>query len=215
MPDIPAPTPRRLLRRNRRVSAVSRQVILGLDNIERAVSLIAGALAMLLTLVITPHLFKNSKVTSTAQPLSNGKCAMDFHLVLKLCQRTHITHPSDWLPQFLEIFVIGLFIIFFAFRRKRAGVAVSTLLLGLALGVVGLPFLIVGGWLVIRALRLQKYGDATFSGSTRRARQLALEKKQGRSPTARQSRGGVITAGAPAPPSPSKRYTPKQRPRRR
>ena len=191
-------------------------MILGLDNVERGVSLIAGAIAMVLTLVITPHLFKNSVVISTgAKPSSSGVCVVGFHLVLKVCQRSHVTHPSDWLPQFLEIFVIGLFIVFFALRRKRAGVAVSALLLGLALGVVGLPFLIVGGWLVIRALRLQKYGDATFSGSSQRARQLALEKKQGRTAAARNSRKGDDLTGTPVPPAPSKRYTPKQRPRRR
>ena len=218
MPDKTEPSPRRRIplgRRGRRVSAVPREIILGLDNVERGVSLIAGAIAMVLTLVITPHLFKNSIVTNTAKPSSSGVCTVGFHLVLKLCQRSHITHPSDWLPQFLEIFVIGLFIIYFALRRKRAGVAVSALLLGLALGVVGLPFLMVGGWLVIRALRLQKYGDATFSGSSQRARQLALEKKQGRTGAARTKRKSDTTNATPTPPAPSKRYTPKQRPRHR
>lgn len=215
MSDNSAPASRRRLRRGRRTSAVSREVILGLDNVERGVSLIAGAIAMVLTLIIVPHLFKNSVVTTSAKPFANGACAVGFHLVRTSCQRSHVTNPSAWLPQFLEIFVVGVSIIFFALRRKRAGVAVSALLLGLALGVVGLPFLIVGGWLVIRALRLQKYGSATFSGSSQRARQLALEKKEGRTASARRARSGEPSLSTGAAPAQSKRYTPKQRPRRR
>ncbi len=193
---------------------------MGMDNIERAVSFVGGAIAMMLTLLISPHLFKNTWVTDTAKRAAGKSCAALYHYdkLTGLCQYRHLTHPSDWLPQFLEILVVGLFLIFFAYRRKRAGVAFAALLLGLALGIIGLPFLFLGGWLVIRALRLQKYGDATFAGSSRRAREMAQAKKEGRavSPSpSKVAKGTKATPTAPTPPAPSKRYTPKQRSRRR
>jgi len=190
---------------------------MGIDNIERGFSYVAGALAMVLALILSPHLFKNTWVTDQAKPSATNTCPANFHLVNKVCEYHHLTHPSDWLLEFLKIFVIGLAIILFAWWRKRAGVAFASLLLGLAIGAVGLPFLFLGGWLVIRALRLQKYGDATFSGSSRRARELANERRQ-----TRRARGGGATSrsksadsSSPSSPAPSKRYTPKQRPRRR
>ena len=133
---------------------------MGIDNVERRVSLVAGAIALVLAAIISPHLFKNTWVTDTAKPSKSGSCPTGYHLVHAVCQHTYLTHPSTWLPQFLEILVVGLAILFFTWRRNRAGIAVASLLLGLALGVVGLVFLLLGGWLIIRALRLQRYGDA-------------------------------------------------------
>ena len=111
----------------------------------------------------------------------------------------------------MALAIIGLFILFFAFRRKRSGVIVSCLLLGLYIGALsnGLLFVFVGGWLIIRAQRLSKYGDASFSGSSRRAKEISKARKEGRVAPA---------AGAPTlkpTPEASKRYTPKQRKRRR
>jgi len=190
---------------------------MGIDNIERGFSYVGGALALVLALILSPHLFKNTWVTDHVKPSASNKCPTNYHLVNQVCQFHHLTHPSDWLLEFLKVFVIGLAIILFAWWRKRAGVAFASILLGLAIGAVGLPFLFLGGWLVIRALRLQKYGDATFTGSSRRAREMANERRQ-----ARRSRGGATSRRAksantasPSSPAPSKRYTPKQRPRRR
>jgi hypothetical protein len=200
---------------------VPRSVVMGLDKIEQRWSYLGGGIAMVLMLLLSPHLFKNTWVTDTAKATGAKHCAALYHYntLTALCQRTHLTHPSDWLPQFLEILIVGLCLIVFAWRRKRAGVAFAGLFLGLALGTVGLPFLFLGGWLVIRALRLQKYGDASFSGSSRQAREMAQERRQGRSTTARspkKAKGSKTALPAlPAPPAPSKRYTPKQRTRRR
>jgi hypothetical protein len=189
---------------------------MGLDKIERSVGFVAGGLAIVLALIISPHLFKNTWVTDTAKPSSTHTCPTLYHLVHGVCTYKHLTHPSDWLAQFLEILVLGIGALAFAWWRKRAGVSVATLLLGLALGVVGLPFLFVGGWLIIRALRLQKYGDATFSGSSRRAREMAGAKKAARKSGASAAPSSPPgTASPPPPPTASKRYTPKQRPRRR
>ena len=113
----------------------------------------------------------------------------------------------------------------FAYRRKRAGVVTCALLLGLSMGTTGFIFLLLGGWLVVRAFRLQKFGDATFKGSNARAREMAQAKKEGRvlessgsSASDSSSKSGSKSAKAstkPSTPAPSKRYTPKQQPRKR
>jgi hypothetical protein len=115
------------------------------------------------------------------------------------------------MPAFLALTIIGVFILIFAFMRKRSGVVVSCLLLGLYIGALsnGLLFVFVGGWLIIRAQRLSKYGDASFSGSSRKAKESSTARKEGRT---------VSTTDEPTPkqiPQASKRYTPKQRKRRR
>lgn len=194
---------------------------MGLDKFERQASFFLGAIAFVLAGAMSPHLFKNTKVTDTAKPSKAGTCAPHYHHVSNvLCSWTHYATPSAYLPQFIEILVIGIAIIVFALRRKRAGVAVSALLLGLALGTVGLPFVFLGGWLVIRAFRLQKYGDATFAGSSRRAREMGQERRAGRQSVPRgqkrskstKSKSAVTAAAGPAP---SKRYTPKKATRRK
>lgn len=193
---------------------------MGMDKLERNISLFAGAIAMILAAVISPHLFKNTILNTTAKPSKTKPiCAVGYHFVkaTDLCVKTTLTRPSAWLPQFLEIVIIGLAIILFALRRRRVGVAVSGLLLGLALGSVGLPFLFVGAWLILRAYRLQKYGDPTFAGSSRRAREVAQAKKEGRAvaPSKAREKSSTTTPSAPTPPAPSKRYTPKKQRRRR
>jgi hypothetical protein len=192
---------------------------MGIDNLERGIGFVAGALAMVLGLIISPRLFKTTTITTTSKLLKNKTCSATFHLVSGQCEKALVTHWSYWLPQFLEVIILGIAVIYFTWRRKRAGVAVSTLLIGLAFGTVGLPFLLVGGWLIVRAFRLQKYGDATFSGSSRIARETAKAKREGRAPdkstNKSRTRSASKAAATPATPIPSKRYTPKKQQRRR
>ena len=195
---------------------VPRSVVLGIDSFERRVSFLAGAIALVLALVISPHLFKNTWVTDKLKPSHLNTCTAGYHLVAGMCARTRLTYPSNYLPQFLEILLVGIAIVGFAWWQKRAGVAAAALFLGLALGTVGLPFLFLGGWLIIRALRLQKYGDATFRGSSERAREQAKARRAGRAPRGASTKSAASSDGARqvTPPAPSKRYTPKQTPRK-
>jgi hypothetical protein len=188
---------------------------MGLDKIEYGISLVGGAIAMFLALYLSPRLFKNTRITSTAKPLKDKACAAGYHLVnnSSLCEKYITTHPSYWLPQFLEILVLALGIILFAWRRKRVGVTVCSLLIGLALGTLALPYLILGAWLIIRAFRLQRYGDATFAGSSKRARELGKAKREGRATAAPDKK--PVASLPPLPPAESKRYTPKKPPRRK
>ena len=216
--------PSRFVRRPKRPSMVPREVIMGLDKVERGVSLVAGGIAIILAAIEIPHLLKNTYVTDTANKLKTKPyCTKPYHLVVSTCQHLRLTHPSAWWPQFLEIIIFGAAIIIFALLRKRVGVVVAGLILWLALSAAGLPFLFVVGWLMVRAFRLQKWGDPTFSGSNRAAREQAKARKEGRDVTPRAprpARGSKVStepvAARPvAPPAPSKRYTPKQKPRKR
>jgi hypothetical protein len=195
---------------------------MGMDNFERGVGLFAGVIAMVLSALYINRLRHDTNLIVTA-PLTKSKhCTtqalkLGYKMVHLFCEKTVLTTPAHWWPQFLLIFVVGLAIIGFSLWRKRVGVAVSGFLLGLALGVAGIVFLFLGGWLVIRAFRLQKYGDATFSGSGRAAREINMEKRaakrEGREPRSRSKKDDVVIA--PPKPVESKRYTPKKPPPRK
>ncbi len=207
---------------------VPREVVMGLDKLERRISLIAAGIAGALAAYLIPHLLKNSTVTDTANKAkSKPYCTKPFHLVGNACKHLQLTHPSFWWPQFLLIVALGAAIFIFTQIGRRVGVVVACLMAWLALSAsavsaAGLPFLFVGGWLMVRAFRLQKWGDATFSGSNRSAREQAKAKRASRevAPRTRKAAKGSkaaepTVARSAAPPAPSKRYTPKQKPRKR
>jgi hypothetical protein len=109
--------------------------------------------------------------------------------------------------------------------RKRTIVAFSFFIVGLALAIpllpLGLGMVILGGWLMLRAFRINKYGTAN-------AKSIAAEagnRPRGRDRGSAATRGGTKTKSsaksAPAdpavrrPPTASKRYTPKAPPRKK
>ncbi len=183
---------------------------MGINELERKASFVAAGLALLLAAVLSPHLFKNTTVTDKLNPSKSHACTVGYHLVGSVCEKVTVTTPSDWIVQFLEILVVGAFILYFAWRRKRAGVAVASLLLGLALGTVGIGFLFFGGWLIVRALRLQKYGEASFFASSRKAREIGQARKAERKGSSKVRGAKVTTTTKVVAPAPSKRYTPKK-----
>jgi hypothetical protein len=106
-------------------------------------------------------------------------------------------------------------------------VAFTILMTGLALmsvegTVLAVPFIFVGGWLLVRAWRVQRFGSPTAK------RPVAAESSNGtaRAPSegsaarpakarATPSKGSRRGKPAPAGPAPNKRYTPKTPQRRR
>ena len=92
--------------------------------------------------------------------------------------------------------------------RRRTVVAFSFFIIGLSFtytyGLLALPFLVVGGWLMLRAYRIQKYG-------TPNAKTIA---RQGAVRTTRAQRKAATSASAKTPTvhkpaTANKRYTPK------
>jgi hypothetical protein len=157
----------------------------------------------------------------TKQAFVKGKaCPSAFKThVGAYCEHILRQTNSFWATHFLLVFVVGLIILYFALRRKRAGVACFACFLGVGLQLVGIVFLFLGVWLIVRAFRLQRYGEASWSGSNKAAREMAQAKKEGRAPKSNaRSKSTVEPAPPPgpvSPPSASKRYTPKQKPRKR
>jgi membrane protein implicated in regulation of membrane protease activity len=182
---------------------------MGINDLEKKVTYAAGAIALLIAVVLVPRLLKPTKVTLTAKPGKNKSCAAGYHLVASLCDKSHLVQPSTYWLQLVEILVLGGVMVFFAVKAKRVGVAVCALLLYLALGTAGFPFILLAAWLIMRAFRLQKYGDASFAGSGKRAREMAQEKREGRSHIPGESK--KTTGSHVGAPKASKRYTPKKR----
>jgi hypothetical protein len=206
---------RRRFARGTRVASTTRQLVLGLDDLERKFSFGGAAIALVLAALFIPHLIKNTTIHVTTKALKDHSCPTGYSLVKSVCTKAEITHPSYWLLQFLVFLVVGLAIAAFAFYRKRAGVIVGSLLLAFATGSAGLFYMALGAWLAVRAFRLGKYGDATFRGANLRARERAQERRANRATTSRSSKSTPSTATATSrAPAPSKRYTPKKSNRR-
>jgi hypothetical protein len=202
----------------------SREAILGLDTLERKLSVTLALIAVGFGIFFSAQWLRNAPIVKTAKPLAHAACTAGYHYVASssLCSQT--THDKgEWLLQFLVVMIVGLAILYTAWRKKRAGVSTFSLLLGLYLGIFGLGivFFFFGAWLMLRAYRLQKYGDATWKGSNRVAKEMAEARRAGRDYRPAAAADGATADPAPAPPRTStppvasKRYTPKKQSRRR
>jgi hypothetical protein len=106
---------------------------------------------------------------------------------------------------------------FFALRKRKRSLLVFALFVTgfsftLLFPPLGFALIALGGWLLLRAYRIQKYGtaNAKMAAQEARARRPRRERKQATSSTS--------TASKPAaykPPTANKRYTPKAAPRKK
>lgn len=181
---------------------VPREVVLGLDIFEFRISIFAAVMALVLAILNLIEWIRNSPITNTAKYDAAKGCPTGYHHFGTQCLQTLTSVRGRWAFQFFLIFIAALLIFFFAWRRKRYGVVFASLVLGL-LGSAGLVFLFLGAYLLVRAYRLQKYGDASFFGSNRVARERGQARRSGAPNPATPDRGASA-------PTPSKRYTPKQ-----
>ena len=98
-------------------------------------------------------------------------------------------------------------------KRKRTFVSFALFLIGFAftlfIGLIGFVFILVGGWLMLRAWRINRYGTT----DAKAIRQEVASKPRGKAAvTAKTSAKGTKAStqpGARKPPTASKRYTPK------
>jgi hypothetical protein len=205
------------LRRARRPSLAPREAVLGLDSFERKISLVGAGTALIFALATVVEWTKNAATIVTQAPSKTNTCPNGYHLVKSLCDKVTHTSRGQWEVRFLFISIVALCILYFALRRKRAGVACFSIFLGLGLGVsTGLVFFFLGAWLIVRAYRLQKYGVASFFGSNRVAKEIGQTKRADRAArAASKGESTPATTKTTAAPTASKRYTPKKPPRRR
>jgi hypothetical protein len=213
-------------RRGRRQSLAPREVVLGLDPLERGISIFGASIAFVLAIVTGVEWKRNLPTITTTKYKAGKACPSAFPThVNTLCEHIVKTTRTEWEVKFFFIVLVAACILFFALRRKRAGVATFAVFLGLGLGLgSGLVFFFMGAWLIMRAYRLQKYGVATMMGSNRVAREMAQARKEGREPDIEQYTGTSNSSSPTAPrtssskksapksttPEASKRYTPKK-----
>jgi hypothetical protein len=225
VPENSDSTPTRMFgrRSGRRDSVAPRAVVLGLDNLERGISLFGASIAFVLALVTAIEWVRNIPVINTVKHVKGKACPAPYKLVSSLCEQKVITSRSEWEVKFFFILLVAACILYFALRRKRAGVACFAVFLGLGLGIEsGLVFFFLGVWLIVRAYRLQKYGTPSMLGSNRVARDMSTARKEGRTfkppssdDSSSSSSSSKSTPTKPTAPEASKRYTPKKPPRRR
>jgi hypothetical protein len=168
-----------------------------LDPIEAKWSLFAFILATVAGIAIPAYIIATNKLTRRGK--NTIAVAPDAKLlggaILLLC-------------------VIGLLALW---KRKRTLVAFDFFLVGFAftlfIGLIGFAFILLGGWLMLRAWRLNKYGTTNAKAIAQEAR----TRPRGRDRKAAASTGTKTSSpsGARKAPTASKRYTPKAPPRKK
>jgi hypothetical protein len=123
--------------------------------------------------------------------------------------------PDAWLVMaaLLLFCVIGFLALW---KRKRTLVAFSLFLIGfgatLFVGLVGFAFIAFGGWLMLRAWRMNRYGTTNAKAVAREAAARPRGKERKDKVSAKSPAPGPA---ARKPPTASKRYTPKAAPRKK
>jgi hypothetical protein len=191
-----------------------------MDRTERIASFGFAGLSAFFSLYVLFYIgFRGSQTVTLTKTAIKGSCPpLKGYETVKhvgnLCHYSHVTPIATLWFEFAIVVLAAAAMAFFAWRRKRTGVVFVALIQGVAMGPfsTGLPFVALGLWLMWRAYRLQKYGQASFAGAGRGARDQAQAKKQPRTenlPVAKAEPGPRKVA------EPSKRYTPKRTAKKR
>jgi hypothetical protein len=105
-------------------------------------------------------------------------------------------------------------------KRKRTFLTFDLFLIGfgftLFIGLIGFLFIFLGGWLMLRAWRLNRYGttNSKLIGREAAAQPRGRDRRQA-AKTAGSKGTTTPTSADRKPPTPSKRYTPKTPPRKK
>jgi hypothetical protein len=127
--------------------------------------------------------------------------------------REHVPISTDWL-------LLGAVIIVFCIiggvslqRRKRTLLVFSFFVIGFAFTLVfapiGFAMIFLGGWLMLRAYRIQKFGTPNAKQAARQAATRPPRRERKRAAQAPPKPSGY------KPPTANKRYTPKAPPRKK
>lgn len=183
-----------------------------LDDKERKYGWFAVGFGGLAVLYYVPRLLHNTTQTLTAAKTSHGTCPSGYSIVAKVCTQYDITHPADYVPYFIALVAMTAVLIGAIVNSKRTLATFVSFFAGLAAGsLLSLPLFLYGGWLLLRAWRIQRYG-ATDAATVRK---VSVERAAARKEARRSGTEAAATATSKAPPTPSKRYTPKAKPKKR
>jgi hypothetical protein len=196
-----------------------RRAILVLDKRERQVGLIGSALATLIALVTTvPYVLNpKTKVSQTLPATKNHTCSVKgftFDKATGKCNGKVAYSLEHWVFALVLLLAFALAIYVTVRIGRRAPVGFTALMAGLAyetqVGIFGLPFIAAGGWLLIRAWRVQRYGSVMGTKANPTGERKPPPPRAERPTRAKKSR-----TPEPAGPVANKRYTPKAQSRKK
>jgi hypothetical protein len=215
------------------------EAIRQVDQLERRIGYLGALLTVVIGLVaFAPYISDPKKRVSDQFKRVGNHCPKGFKDTVvngvHQCTGT-VTFPrSHWITELAIVILFAIFIGVATWYGRRSLVAFSLLFGGLAIvsttgSILGIVYVGAGGWLMVRAYRVQKYG--TTSGkevaakvAEQRAERKAAAGKSGTSSrtSSRTSSGGSKGKGKKAAPTnerskpqANKRYTPKTPPRKR
>ncbi len=194
--DAPPDEPDRILRPEERKAAMS-----GLSAFEAKWSRVGIFVAIVLGVVFTLYL-RAEHSEKTATVIRHGKKV-----------KTAVPISDSWLLLGVILLVFCALGAWALQRRKRTLLAFSFFVIGFSFTLIfaplGFAFIILGGWLMLRAYRIQKFGtpNAKMAAKEAAARPPRRERKKAASTPSKPT--------AYKPPTANKRYTPKAAPRRK
>jgi hypothetical protein len=195
----PGPDPAEIIPHERRKAVMST-----LDDTERKFSLAALVLATVAGIAIPAYILAENKVTKSG--------------------KNSIAVAPDALLLGGAILLFALIGFLALWKRKRTILTFALFLIGfgftLFVGLVGFVFILLGGWLMLRAWRINRYGTTNSKQIAQQARDQPRgrdRKQAARTAAARGATGGKASSASAERKSPtaSKRYTPKSPPRKK
>jgi hypothetical protein len=199
----------------------TRQRITRIDEKERkwglSAAVLAAAVAMLAELPGVLHP-KTTHASVSTKPKGTSCAGSFYDATTKACYTVHSRSFWVWTMCVLLLFAVTLFIA--VKLRRRSALGFAALMNGLAFEtttgspILGLPFIVFGGWLLIRAWRVQQYGSPTATKRTAGAAPAPRPVRPVRQPRERKKKTEATASGRPRPEA-SKRYTPKTPTRKR
>jgi hypothetical protein len=211
-----------------------------IDQLERRIGYGGAALAMTIGLVAFIPYIRDPTRKVPQQVKRVGKhCPEGYRYFNHVCNGSIAYSRSHWIIELIIVAVFALFLAIATWYGRRSLLAFSLVFAGLAVvqstgSILGIAFVGAGGWLLVRAHRVQRYG--TTSGKEVAA--IAAEQRAERNAAKKGATGGgtkPTTSKAPSRPSAArttkskkatpddgkrrpeanKRYTPKTPPRKR
>jgi hypothetical protein len=187
-----------------------------LDPTERKWGFGVAGLALVFSLLVIPSLLHNT-TRAVSQTFNRAKCLREgdvWSATTKTCSKLY--HPADFVLVFVLLIVVGCVLLFAVWRSMRALTIFTAIFVGLAAtlvtGVIGIAAIGYGAWLLMRSWRLQRYGAKDSKTVRRVATERADERREAKR-AAKQSPSGSVPSKTSV--TPSKRYTPKSKPRRK